>query len=273
MRRPATGRETWHVFNRGARRLLLFYKDADYHHFLKLLQEAAEASGCIVIAYTIMSNHYHLILEATSLELSRCMHRLGLLYSKYHNKRHDLSGHAFDGPYRAYPQASPMLLMNKVAYVFLNPVKAGMVRNPEDYPWSCFKSYLGRPGSPLGVNPNGVFEKVSRDPKLAKRLFMREIDRETRRPVGSRSGIPSAAHLYREQFARLMEHAREGWNGEDGEDPAIVALYWGKRCGLPLIQMAKAMGEQNRHRLSQAIYRLSRKADKDPALANRLQLP
>ena len=88
MGRPATGEQTWHVFARGVRRLTLFYEDFDYLKFLSLLREACLASGCVLYAYCLMANHYHLILKATSPQLSHCMWILNRKYALHHNARH-----------------------------------------------------------------------------------------------------------------------------------------------------------------------------------------
>src|SRR5215212_3593009 len=103
MRRPTFEEPVlWHVISRGARRLPIFERDKDYLVFLSVLAQAAAASGAWLIGYTLMTNHYHLMLRATSAQRTACMRRLNYLFAKYFNREHALSGHVFDAPYKAY---------------------------------------------------------------------------------------------------------------------------------------------------------------------------
>ena len=163
MRRPKLGQIGWHVFNRGARRLTLFSDDEDYSKFLKLLREAVNLSGCLLWAYALMPNHYHLILHASSEQLTACMWRLDYMFSRYHNQKYGLTGHTFEGPYEAYRQRSLWFLIRKIIYVLLNPVKGRLITRPEEYKWSNFKAYLGVPGSPVETEISSVLRMIDPD--------------------------------------------------------------------------------------------------------------
>src|SRR5687767_1712152 len=96
----------WHVFNRGSRRMALFRDDQDARVFAALLQTALNLSGCVLWAYLLMTNHFHLAIRGSSDQLSRCMRYAEGFYSIYHNKRYGLSGAAFEGRYESYPQGT-----------------------------------------------------------------------------------------------------------------------------------------------------------------------
>jgi REP element-mobilizing transposase RayT len=271
MKRAKLGREFWHVFDRGARRLDLFHEEADRWRFLELLRAALEATGCVLFAYALMSNHYHLIIQATSLQLTRCMRRLNHLYSLYHNQKYGFQGHAFDGPYRAYPQGTLTQLLFKLAYVFLNPVVAGLVRHPEDYAWSCYRDYLGLGGSPLRVEPSEILRRIDPNPAVARREFSKVIDRLARRPNAASPGVPTAFELARLQFEWLLDQAVEQ-TAPEGMHPAEIAIYRGRLCGVPPRVMAAVLGDMTGKRVSDVFYRLKEKLSMDPALAARLAL-
>ena len=106
------------------------------------------------------------------------MRRVDYGYSKYHNKKYGLSGHAFDGPYKAFPQGTWINILYKIAYIFLNPVTAGMVPHPGAYRWSGYSSFMGLKGSPLAVTSAPALDRLSKDPSEARKGFLRIMERE-----------------------------------------------------------------------------------------------
>lgn len=245
MRRIQCDSIAWHVINRGARRLDLFRDDQDYATFLAMLQGALKASGAILWAFTLMANHYHLVLYASSKQLTACMIRVNRLYARYHNRRYGLVGHAFDGPYRAYPQPSAMVVMRTLAYVFMNPVAAGITRAPEDYRWSCVRDYLNLPGSAFRVDPAEALSHVHPDPARAWASFHRAMAKEARRPP-RRCGDPlTRTQIHAQQFEWLLEHAVESRESLAGEDPVRAAIHWGRQCGVTLRAMAAVLEDRS----------------------------
>jgi hypothetical protein len=195
------------------------------------------------------------------------MRVLNRLYAAYHNKRYQFSGHCFDGPYQAYPQASPLLLLRTVAYVFLNPVDAGLCAYPEDYPWSCYKSYTEDHASSLvHVDPAGLLAQVSDDPRLAWELFHRAMERERRRPKFRNPSKLTMVQVHSQQFEWLVEYAREHAERLEGEDPNLVAIYWGECYGIAPRAMAKVLG-LDPLTVSRWIYKLRKRLEQDPTLA------
>jgi len=263
----------WHVFARGARRLDLFRDDQDYSQFLIFLQFAIKKSGCTLWAFVLMSNHYHLVLYGSSAQLTACMRRLNGMYSRYHNRRYGLSGHAFDGPYHAYPQPSPLLLLRAVAYVFMNPVAAGIASVPEEYRWSCFKSYTTLSGSPIQVDPTGLMARAHPDPKVAWAQFHRALDREKRRPHRTRPGSLTRTQVHADQFECLLEHARERRSSLLGEDPDVVAMHWAHQLGISPRAMALVLESESPAQISQELFYFRKRLELDPLLARALQTP
>jgi REP element-mobilizing transposase RayT len=143
MRRVKTGPVAWHVFDRGCRRLELFRDDDDRRTFFEVLKSALAFSRCVLWAYALMSNHYHLVLYGSSFELSRCMKRLNQWYSYYHNRKYGLKGAAFEGSYKAFPQKSMHLLFRIIAYVILNPWRAGLRAVEDSWLWTSLRAYRG----------------------------------------------------------------------------------------------------------------------------------
>jgi putative transposase len=263
----------WHVFARGARRLALFQDDQDYLQFIQILMYSLRASGCLLWAFALMGNHYHLVLYGSSDQLTACMRRLGTKYSLYHNKRYGLSGHAFDGPYKAYRQGSFRLALWTIAYVFLNPVKGGLCGAPEDYRWSGYRSYVGLQGSPINIDTDSLMARVDEDPEVAWRRFHEAMRCETRRPPKHVFGRLTMIEVHIQQFGWLLEYAKDHLELLEGEEPLKVAIYWARSAGVVPRAIAHALGMRTTQSVRSIVHDFKERLAAEPALARVLTLP
>lgn len=140
-----------HLVVRGNNRGVLFEGDSDRHVFLHILEEALRRSATDLHAFVLMSNHVHLLATGhREGELSTFMHRLGSKYARLANQRWGRSGSLFEGRFRSSLVESDAYFVACMRYIDLNPVRAGLVRNPGDYPWSSFRRNAGMaPLAPL----------------------------------------------------------------------------------------------------------------------------
>ena len=273
MRRFRVDMGNWHVFARGARRLELFRDKEDYLTFICLLQYALAISGCILWAFTLMTNHYHLVLRGSSAQLTACMRRLNMMYSTYHNRKYGMVGHAFDGPYKAYLQGSILLLLRCIAYVFLNPVTAGFASRPEEYPWNCYRSFVGLPGSPISVDPSPLMEEVDPDLKNAWNRFYLAMEREAVRCKDKPNRGLTMVEIHSQQFEWLLEYARENAKHLAGQDPTVVAMYWARQCGISPRAISSILGDRSPVQVSHTVSDFRSKVSKNPDLEKHLRLP
>jgi REP element-mobilizing transposase RayT len=273
VRRPKTGNESWHVFGRGARRLLLFYEDKDFHVFLSILQKSVNTSGCLLWAYCLMSNHYHLVLHGTSEQLTRCMWLLNHGYALYHNQTYHLGGHVYEGPYKAYRQRSLFFLIRRIIYVFLNPVAAGMVSRPDAYRWSGYRSFIGLEGSPLPIVSEPVFALLRQHMTDERTWFQWLVEERIKLLPKKGSGPLTAVQVNAEQFQWLLEYAREHPASLGGEDPDMVAMYWGKGVGIPPRAMSVVLRDLTPCLIRHRLWKFCERLKKDPELLNRLTPP
>jgi putative transposase len=114
----------------------IFLDDEDRRAFLRLLRLAARRHGWTCHAFCLMGTHYHLVLETTRVSLSAGLHRLNWLYALHFNGKHGRFGHVFADRFSSRAIESEEYLFEACAYVLLNPVKAGLCNNVEDWPWS-----------------------------------------------------------------------------------------------------------------------------------------
>lgn len=125
-----------HIVQRGTRRELTFFSDKDYSFYLKLLYKYSKKLDVEIIAYCLMPNHIHLILTPSSPNsLSSVVGRTHKIYSQYINQREGWQGHLWQERFYSIP-LDELHLDICVNYIHLNPVKAGLAKRVEEYPWS-----------------------------------------------------------------------------------------------------------------------------------------
>lgn len=128
----------YHVTARGDRREPIYTDDEDRREWIAVLDEVCQRFNWVIHAYCQMTNHYHFLVETPDANLSKGMRQLNGVYTQRFNRRHGLSGHLFQGRYKAILVQKESYLLEVSRYVVLNPVRAGMVSNPADWPWSSF---------------------------------------------------------------------------------------------------------------------------------------
>jgi REP element-mobilizing transposase RayT len=127
--------------SRGNRKKNIFEDVEDYVRFLDIVQDAQEMYGFTVHAICLMTNHFHIEIETSEVALSRIMQRIKSLYAEDFNYRHHYSGHLFEGRYNACLILNDRYFLEVSRYIHLNPVKAGMVREPAAYEYSSYGAY------------------------------------------------------------------------------------------------------------------------------------
>ena len=135
---------SYHVYCRAARGERPFADEAAATTFLSILADVKHDHNLTILAWCLMPNHDHLVLRAGELPLWRSMRLVQGRFAKAFNRRRQVLGPAWQGRYKARLVEDPAYLMQAIAYVHLNPVAAGMVKDPASYPWSGHRQLVGR---------------------------------------------------------------------------------------------------------------------------------
>ena len=147
--RSIIGGYAYHVLNRANGRLRLFKKEADFAAFEAILQEAAERVPLRILAYTIMSNHWHFVVwprQRAGDSVSEFFRWLTVTHAQRWHAHHGTSGmgHVYQGRFKSFPVASDEHLRGVMRYVERNPLRAGMVAAAETWRWgSLFRRTQG----------------------------------------------------------------------------------------------------------------------------------
>ncbi len=131
-----------HVIQRGNNRQPCFFADLDYVYYLDCLKEASRKYRCAVHAYVLMTNHVHLLMTPHQRNgVSRLMQSVGRRYVQYVNFSYQRTGTLWEGRHKASLIQSEAYLLTCYRYLELNPVRAGLVERPGDYPWSSYRAH------------------------------------------------------------------------------------------------------------------------------------
>lgn len=184
-----------HIIQRGNNRQPIFASTADYEHLLGLIEEFAKKFGVAVHSYVLMSNHIHLLATPQTADgIPQMMQALGRSYVRYFNSRQARTGTLWEGRYKSTLIQAERYLLACMVYIDLNPVRAGLVGDPADYPWSSYLHYVGRRSDRL-VTPHPLYWEMGNTPFARDAAYAELV----------RSGIGS------EKQRALTESTLQGW--------------------------------------------------------------
>lgn len=153
-----------HIIQRGNNRQAIFADASDQELLLELLEEHSRKHGVAIHAYVLMSNHFHLLATPETAEgIPLMMQAIGRAYVRRFNQRHGRTGTLWEGRYKSTLIQAERYLLACMVYIDLNPVRAGLVTDPANYPWSSHQHYIGRRSDRL-VTPHPLYWEMGNTP-------------------------------------------------------------------------------------------------------------
>lgn len=128
----------FHAMLRGIDRQVIFQDDEDCEKYLQCLSACEKICGFTLYAYCLMGNHVHLLLQEGKEPLSQIFKRLGVRYVYWYNWKYQRTGHLFQDRFKSEPIEDDTHFLAVLRYIYQNPIKAGICKRPEDYPWSSY---------------------------------------------------------------------------------------------------------------------------------------
>ena len=166
-----------HVIQRGNNRQIIFIDASDYERFLALLNEYSEREKVAIHSYVLMSNHVHvLVTPQTDTGVPLMMQAVGRRYVQYFNRRHQRSGTLWEGRYKSTVVDTDQYLLACMAYIDLNPVRAGLVSKASDYRWSSYSHYAGLGNDKL-ISPHALCWALGNTPFAREAAYVEMVGR------------------------------------------------------------------------------------------------
>jgi len=188
-----------HVIQRGNNRQPVFVDRQDREMLLALLGEHAARLQVALHAYVLMDNHFHLLATpATETGMPQWMQSVGRRYVRYFNDRHGRSGTLWEGRYRSTLIQTDRYFLACMAYIDLNPVRAGWVADARDYAWSSYGHYAGLRTDPL-ITPHPLYWSLGNTPFAREAAYAELV----------RAGVSQS------DTQLLTESALRGWAAGD----------------------------------------------------------
>lgn len=162
----------YHLTSRGDRREPIYEDDNDRLQWLDVLSRACERYNWRVYAYCLMDNHYHVLLETADGNLSKGMRHLNGVYTQYFNRQHNRVGHVFQGRYKAILVEKESYLLELSRYVVLNPIRARMIKDMNQWKWSSYQATSGIAQVPDWLETDWLLSQFGRQRKRARERYI-----------------------------------------------------------------------------------------------------
>ncbi len=201
-RKPsATG--YYHLLSRGNNRERIFHADQDFRSFLGLIYRYKRRWNWRLHHFCLMPNHVHLLAFVEEFSrLSKLMQGVLQGYERMYRKKYSHSGHLWQGRYKSIPIEEESYLLECARYIERNPVRAGLVNHPEDYPWSSCRLYVEGERSRL-VDPNPMYEGLGKTFRTRRKRYREFVE-------GNRAHDPLIDEALLGHSAILSERGQNG---------------------------------------------------------------
>jgi REP element-mobilizing transposase RayT len=196
----------------------------DREQFLSYLQSATERYGAVIHAYCLMSNHYHLLLETPSGNLSQVMRHINGAYTTYFNTKRQRAGHLLQGRYKAILIEPDEYAKELSRYIHLNPVRAGAAGKPEDYQWSSYGEYIGRRKPSNWLVRDFILAYFGGKEKKAQKEYQGFVEEGLVTKVNPLLEVAGSLILGSERFVQVIREKYLSDRKDDRDLPAVRQL-------------------------------------------------
>jgi len=238
-----------HITQRASGAEKLFHEEDDFMEMLARLKQVSQKYELEFIAFVLMPNHVHLLLQQKEANLHEAMRELFSRYARRHNKKYERKGHLFGSRYRQAVCLDEAYFIAVSLYIHLNPVRAGLVMQPRDYRWSSCRLFTDAEVGDSFVSPHRILGLLSSDSLQAQDLYrdmleegrkikMGEVLEDRRAIQDLQASLSSVFHLFR-KLARLRKDDPPKYWADSELDERITTFVEGRIHPLPSDKAAK----------------------------------
>jgi putative transposase len=166
----------YHVFARGSNKQPIFSFDSDRVDFLTCLEKVVRHTQLHCLAYCLMSNHYHLVLQTEDGKVSSAIQGLNGRYALRFNRRYGREAHLFKNRFGAVEQRATGQLLWTLRYVVTNPVRQGLCGRPQEWLWSSYRASAGLDRPPRFLDVDGLLSYFGDVPGEARASYCAFVD-------------------------------------------------------------------------------------------------
>jgi REP element-mobilizing transposase RayT len=195
----------YHITSRGNQRGRIFWDGKDRERLKTILERTKERYGYLLHGYVFMSNHYHLLIETPRANIKQVMQNINTSYTVFINRKYQRFGHLLQGRYKAFIVDKERYLLELGRYIHLNPVRARVVRRPEDFRWSSYRDYRSGRNDGL-VDTDETLALFSKKRGIAIRRYGEFVNEGLggRSPLESATGSILGDEGFRERVVKYL---------------------------------------------------------------------
>ncbi len=234
----------YHVTSRGNEQKDIFKSKSDREKFISYLESASVRYGADIHAYCLMNNHYHLLIETPQGNLSQIMKHINSSYTTYFNVKRKRAGHLLQGRYKSILVDRDAYATELSRYIHLNPVRAGIVNVPEDYPWTSYR-YFTDENAPSWLTTGFILEYFSDRIETAKGKYKQFVNALIKQEyLSPLLETVASTILGNTEFISAIQEQHLNSKNAHRDLPALLELK-GKLSLVGIVNTAKAFFPEN----------------------------
>ena len=215
----------YHIINRGVEQRVVFLEAEDYAYFEELMCFYAKSYGIALHNYCLMSNHYHLLIEIQQENLSKFMRQLNMNYAIYFNKKYKRSGHLWQGRFKSWYVTDEAYLYTLMLYIEQNPLKAGIVKEVEAYPYSSSRYFLNGDEVPECLENSWIAQHYQNDTEAIRAFLHSSIDTSQLQEMKKASSLVEASSIDKKSNVTRLQNLLAKANNTTERNQLILKAY------------------------------------------------
>ncbi len=218
----------YHIVNRGVEQRVVFKEACDYEYFEELMCSYMKRYDITLHNYCLMNNHYHLLIEITQPNLSKFMRQLNMNYAIYFNKKYNRTGHLWQGRFKSWYVTNEAYLYTLMRYIEQNPLKANMVQDIKEYPYSSYHYFLDYETIPECLQNAWIAQKHQNDYEAIRTMLNGNVDTSELQALKNASSLVEAPNVDKKQdIEKLIKMLTDHKDLKERNDKIVKAYGQG----------------------------------------------